>query len=247
MDKKFLLVSFLAIAASFVGGFFVANALNRTELESLRAENEKLKAGSIEPPETQDDNSITDDELRAKIAEADRNPGNFDFQKNLGIALYKYAAMKRDDGLLKESARILDRASGQKKDDFDVLVALGNAHFDMGYFGKHSDEFAISREIYIKALAIRATDVEVRTDLGLTYFLADPPDDTLAIAEFQRSLKTDPRHVKTLEFIIQSFIRQKKLAEAETYLATLRSAQPANENLPDLESKITEAKDPQQK
>jgi hypothetical protein len=53
--------------------------------------------------------------------------------------------------------------------------------------------------------------------------------------------------VKTLEFIIQSFIRQKKLAEAETYLATLRSAQPANENLPDLESKITEAKDPQQK
>src|SRR6266700_928785 len=120
MDKKFLLVSFLAIAASFIGGFFIANALNRGELNTLRAENEKMRSASPERPDVQDDASISDNELHAKIAEADRSPENFEYQKNLGLALYKYAAIKRDDSLLKESARILDRATKLKKDDFDV-------------------------------------------------------------------------------------------------------------------------------
>lgn len=247
MGKKFLLISLVAVAASFTGGFFVANALNRNELNSLRAENDRLKSASAETSDTKSDASISDDELRSKIAQADATPSDFVYQKNLGLALYKYAAVKNDSGLLKESARILDRAATLKKDDFDVLVGLGNAHFDMGYFGKDTAELVVARDIYGRALAFHPNDVEVRTDLGLTYFLADPPDDKHAIDAFQQSLKNDPKHTKTLEFLIQSLARQKKIADAENYLARLRAADPANETLTGLESKIAEAKNAQGK
>ena len=247
MGKKFLLISLVAVAASFAGGFFVANALNRNELNSLRTENDRLKSASTEISDTNSDASISDDELRSKIAQADANPSDLAYQKNLGLALYKYAAMKSDRGLLKESARILDRAAKLKKDDFDVIVGLGNAHFDMGYFGKDTAELGVARDIYGRALVLKPDDVEVRTDLGLTYFLADPPDDAHAIEAFQRSLKNDPKHAKTLEFLIQSLIRQKNITDAENYLARLRAADPTNETLNGLENKITEAKNAQHK
>lgn len=242
MNKKFLLISLLAIGASFVGGFFVANALNRTELNSLRADNDRLKAASADPSENQDDTSISDAELRSKIDEADRNPDNFEYQKNLGLALYKYAAMKRDDALLKESVRILDRASAVKKEDFDVLAGLGNAHFDLGYFGKNTTELTLARDLYTQALALHPNDAEVRTDLGLTYFLVDPPDDETAVQEFRKSLKSDPKHAKTLEFMIQSLVRQNRLTDAESYLSQLRAVDPSDEAITGLEAKIAEAK-----
>lgn len=247
MEKKFLWISLVAIAASFAGGFFIANALNRNEMNSLRAENERLKSASAESPDTADDRTISNDELREKIAEADRSPDNFAYQKNLGLALYRYAAMKQDIDLLKESARILDRAAKLQKDDFDIVVGLGNAHFDIGYFGKNNDELQRSREFYRRALTMRPNDAEVLTELGMTFFLYDPPEDALAIDEFQKSLKSNPKHEKTLEFIIQSLLRLKRVSDAENYLAQLRSANPTNETAAALELKIAEAKGPQPK
>ncbi|MEP6850462.1 MAG: tetratricopeptide repeat protein [Acidobacteriota bacterium] len=242
MDRKYLAISFLAILASFAGGFFAANALNRSELNSLRTEVDHLNSASAAKLEPDNDASISDDELHAKIVEADKNPTNFDYQKNLGTALYQYASMKRDDSLLKESIRILDRASKLKADDVDVMVALGNAHFDIGYFSKIPAEMVASRKFYDEALAVRPNDVEIRTDLGLTYFLADPPDDAKAIEEFQRSLKADPKHTKTLEFMIQSLVRQNKVADAERYLEQLKAADPSNETIAGLEAKVAQAK-----
>lgn len=232
----------VAVVASFFGGFLMANAFNRNELNSLRSENERLRTTPANTQDTSEQPSVDDNELKSKIAEADQNPSNFDFQKNLGLALYKYAAMKRDTDLLKESARILERASGLRKDDIDVLSGLGNAHFDLGYFGKDNSELIRSREFYTRVIDARPNDVEVRTDLGLTYFLVEPPDDGNAIAEFQRSLKSDPKHEKTLEFLIQALVRAKRLPEAEKYLSELRAVDPAGETIPGLKAKIAEAK-----
>ena len=240
-------ISLIAIAASFAGGFFIANALNRSELNLLRAENERLKTASTPAPDAQDQPTISDAELREKIAKADSDPGDFVYQKKLGLALYQYAAMKQDTNLFKESARILDRASKIRKDDLDIMVGLGNAHFDLGFYGKNNDELVIAREYYSRALATRPNDVEIRTDLGLTYFLYDPPDDARAVEEFQRSLRSNPKHEKTLEFMIQSMLRSKRIEDSEKYLAQLQAANPANENLPGLKSKIAEARGAQPK
>jgi tetratricopeptide (TPR) repeat protein len=247
MGKKLVSLSLLTVIASFAGGFLLANALNRNEMNLLRSENEKLKTASDASPETPNDFSLDDNELLDKIAEADKNPRNFDFQKNLGLALYKYAAMKQDTDILKESSRILSRAEDLRRNDLDVIVGLGNAHFDLGYFGKDNSELIRSREFYDRALSMRPNDVEVRTDLGLTYFLVDPPEDEKAITEFQKSLKTNPKHEKTLEFIIQSLLRVNRVADAENYLAWLRSTDPSGETLRPLAAKIEQAKGGQPK
>src|SRR4029079_7426476 len=120
MPKRVVWLSLAAVILSFVGGFFLANSMNRKELESLRAENERRKAS----PESAADGSpdLSNDEIRAKIAEADRNPSNLAFQKNLGLALYRYATLKKDADLLAESARLLERAAALDPKDFEVLV-----------------------------------------------------------------------------------------------------------------------------
>lgn len=239
MDKKFLWISLAAVAISFAGGFLLANALNRAELTAVRSENERLRS---EIPGTDEPQSeLTGEEIRTKIAEADRNPDNFQFQKTLGLALYRYAAMKKDTDLLAEAVRLLTRAGDLQKTDNDVIVGLGNAYFDIGYFKKDNAGFIRSREFYLKALEKKPDDVEIRTDLGLTYFLQEPADDDRAAAEFRKSLSIDPKHEKTLQFMIQTLLRQKKIAEAGGLLARLREINPANETLPGLSAELARA------
>ncbi len=236
MDKRFLWLSLAAVAISFAGGFLLANALNRAELTALRSENERLKTdpSASGPNEAE----LTAEEIRSKISEADSNPGNFQFQKTLGLGLYRYAAMKKDTDLLSEAARLLDRASELQKEDHDVLIGLGNAYFDIGYFKKDNASFERSREFYQKALQKKPDDAETRTDLGLTYFLQEPPDDDKALTEFRKSLSIDPKHEKTLQFTIQTLLRQKKIEEAGTLLARLREVNPANETLAALAGQV---------
>ena len=145
MTTKFWLISLVAVIASFFGGFLMANALNRAELNSLKAENEKLKNTAKNAQDDEQQPVLDDSELKAKIAQADQNPQDFDFQKKLGLALGKYASIKQDPDLLKEAVRILARANGLQKTDADILVGLGNAHFDLGYFNKDNNELAAAR------------------------------------------------------------------------------------------------------
>jgi uncharacterized protein YneF (UPF0154 family) len=242
MTTKFWLISLVAVIASFFGGFLMANALNRAELNSLKAENEKLKTTAKDIQSNDQQPALDDSELKAKIAQADQNPQDFDFQKKLGLALGKYASIKQNPDLLKEAVRILARANGLQKSDADVLVGLGNAHFDLGYFQNDNAELTTAQQLYTQALAAKADDPDLRADLGLTYFLYDPPDDAKAVGEFQRSLKANPKHEKALEFIIQSLVRMNRIPDAEKYLADLRSANPSDVTLPGLTAKVEQAK-----
>lgn len=238
MEKKFLWLGILTAVLSFVGGFFVANSLNRGELSTLRAENERLKASS--PQGTGGSESeLSTEEIRQRIAEADANPADHTFQRNLGLALYRYAAAKQDTELLGHAARFLQRADSLKSGDYDVIVALGNAHFDIGYFKQENKPFETARSYYAKALAQKPDDVDVRTDVGLSYFLQQPPDDDKAAAEFKKSLETNPNHEKSLNFLIQSLIRQNKLDEAKVHLETFRQSNPNSQAVAQLSAQIS--------
>ena len=229
----------MAVIISFFGGFLLANALNRNELNTIRAEIERLK-NSI--PQDKSEVSLSDEEIRQKIAEADKNPENFNFQKNLGLALYRYATMKQDAQLLAEIARLLTRANQQDAKDYEVLITLGNCYFDIGYIKKDNENLTKAREFYQKALSQKPNDVDVRTDLGLTYFLVNPPETDKALAEFQKSLQTNPKHEKTLQVTAQALLSQKKVAEAANYLTRLREVNPENQFLPELESQLSQQK-----
>ncbi len=225
----------------------LANALNRNQLSDLRAENEHLKNTQTATQTNESENALTDDEIAQKIAEADRNPDNFAFQKNLGRALYRYATMRQDSELLEKVSRLLERANKLNAKDYDVLVALGNVNFDIAYLRKDNEKFQEAREFYEKALEQKPSDSDVRTDLGLTYFLTAPSDNEKATAELQKSLEANHKNEKALQFLIQAFLKQNKTKEAEKYIELLRAVNQNNETLPELTVQLADSKNKSEK
>jgi tetratricopeptide (TPR) repeat protein len=236
MQGKHYLISAIVGLAAFVGGFLLANSLNRTETERLRSDLEAAKNSQRSDPRSE--GSLSDDEINAKVAEAEGNPQNFQFQKGLGIALYRYGAMKQDAAVIEKAIPILERATRLDAKDADVLTALGNAHFDIGYFNKDNDALARSRTSYETALKARPDDVGLITDLGLTYYLQQPPDLERAAAQFERSLAKDARHERALQFYIHALIQQNKIAKANEQLTKLREINPQNPSIGELSALI---------
>lgn len=238
MHKNTIAFVLAAALGGFIGGFWLANSINRSAaLPSAAAP--PSNANTAATPQSGDE--LSDSEITAKIAEADRNPGNFTFQRDLGISLYKYGAFKQRTDLLAESARILERASSLKPDDFDVLVALGNAHFDLGFFKKDAASFEKSRQVYRKALAVRPNEADVTTDLGITYFLQEPPDYPKAEAELKKVSDANPTHDRSLQFLVRIYLGQKKITEAKAALSKLTTLNAQNQAIPELNKLVAEA------
>jgi tetratricopeptide (TPR) repeat protein len=237
VEKKALTIAIISLVAGIAIGFLSANGFNRSELDALRSENARLKAGA----ETAGDQEprLSDEEIQSRIRKADENPSDLEYQKNLGVALYRYAAMKKDVPLLMESMRLLKRVLVSDPGNFDINVALGNAYFDIAYFGQDSPAFATARQYYETALKSKPADSPVRTDYGLTYFLQDPPDNERAVSEFSMALKSDPKNERTLEFAVQAYIKLHDQANAKKTLESLRSANSANASIPELATAVS--------
>lgn len=235
MNKNIIWLSLIAVIISFIGGFLLANALNRSEINQLRS-----RENPSEPEKTtaqsSGDSTLSDEEIKKRISEADQNPDNFAFQKGLGLALYQYAGMKQDGDLLGEVRRILERAYQNNPNDYEVMIALGNTYFDYGLIKKDNESFINSRKYYLELLKINPRNSDVRTSLGLTYFLAEPPETDLAVAEFEKTLKENPNHEKALRAISQALIKQNKVAEAQKYISQLQKINPQNPFLSELQN-----------
>jgi tetratricopeptide (TPR) repeat protein len=68
-------------------------------------------------------------------------------------------------------------------------MQLGNLYFD-------AERYADAIKWYGDALRITPNDVNVSTDLGVSYYYSNQPDK--ALEQFERSLKLDAKHAKTL-------------------------------------------------
>jgi len=241
MDKNSILVATIALLVGFIGGFFLANSLNRSEMNAMRSQAPPA-AANANGPANNDDPSLSQDEIKAKVEEADKNPDNFNFQRDLGVGLYRYGAMKQDLGVLAEAARILARANSLDPKDVDVLVNLGNAHFDIGFAKKDQASFDKAREFYTKAIAIRPDDPNVRTDLGISYYVQPVPDYSRAASELQKVVEANPRHDRSMQFLAEVYVAQNKIPDAEKLLAKIKEANPTNPAIKELSSHIEAAK-----
>lgn len=253
MNKKAFWLSIIGII-SFAGGFFLANALNRKEIDSLTAENGRLKSASqtTQGEETGDAPVLSDEEIQQKLDEADKNPENAEFQKNLAMALYRYAAMKRQPKWLKDVSRLLTRVYEKNPKDYNTLVSLGNIYLDTALEIAQTDiietkadtnkSLEKAGEFYQKALQINPDDEDVRIDLGLTFMNSHPPESDKAFSEFQKVLKANPKNQKALENITKVLIDRGNLTEAENYLNNLKKINPNNENITDLQNRLDKEK-----
>ncbi|MGH9143888.1 MAG: tetratricopeptide repeat protein [Vicinamibacterales bacterium] len=68
-------------------------------------------------------------------------------------------------------------------------VQLGNLYFD-------AERYDDAIKWYGDALKLAPDDVNVSTDLGVSYYYSNQPDK--ALTQFDRSLRLDPKHAKTL-------------------------------------------------
>jgi tetratricopeptide (TPR) repeat protein len=241
MNKKSLIISVIAVILSFAGGFILANALNRREMNNLQAELGRAKNSQPNTTETSE-TTLGEDEIRQKIAEADASPNNIEYQKSLAIALYRYADMKQESRWLPDVARILGRVVENNPKDYNAVVSLGNIYFDIAHDKKDNEIYKKARDYYKKALEIKPDDAETQTDLGLTYLMQNPADEANAVAAFQKSLKIDPKNEKALQNMAQAQIGIGNTPEAERFLGELKAINPNSEILKELAAKITEKK-----
>lgn len=242
MGKKNFWISIIGVVISFAGGFLLANAFNRQEIASLQAEVGRLKTDSPQRDETSSETVLTNDEIRQKIDEADRNPDNAEFQKNLGMALYRYATMRQNADLLPDVGRLLERAYTKNPDDYETIIALGNVYTDLYQTKNDAKNLEKSRQFYRKALEIKPNDAEAHNDLGASFLFANPPENERAIAEFQKSLQTNPKDERTLEYLIRATANAGRIDEAENLIAKLKQINPKNEALSDLETLVAQGK-----
>lgn len=236
MEKKLLTIAALALIAGITIGFLIANRLNRIEMETLRNENARLKA----PKDGESDQSptLTAEEIRSRIAKADENPSDLQYQRNLGVALYRYASMKKDVPLLAESTRLLKRALPADATGVDINAVLGNAYFDIAYFGENPQGYSEARPFYESALKKKPGDAAIRTDYGLTFFLQAPPDYNRALAEFSTALRTDPKNERALEFSIQAFLKLNDSLSARKTLDQLKAVNSSNPSIAGLTNEV---------
>jgi len=90
-----------------------------------------------------------------------------------------------------DPARVQALQAAAEKDAKDVQsrVQLGNLFFD-------AEQYPQAIAWYEQAIALNPADPNVSTDLGVAYYYTNQSDR--ALTQFDRSLATDPKHIKTL-------------------------------------------------
>ena len=66
MSNRSILITIGAVLLAFIAGFLVANGLNRSQLDAIKTENEKLKTENSR--EARGELTLTAEELRQSVA-----------------------------------------------------------------------------------------------------------------------------------------------------------------------------------
>lgn len=224
MSKENILFVVIGLLGGLIIGFMFANSVNQRGAATVAQTTPSgaLPAGHPDVPGAGPGGMQP--EVQAAIDQARKEPDNFEAQMKAAEFYYQ---IQRFDGALE----FLKRANELKPDSREVIVNLANAYFDSG---KYED----AEKWYASALAKKADDVDVRTDLGLTFIFRDKPNYDRAIQEFQRSLELNPSHPQTLQNLTVAYTKKGDSANANQTLAKLESFDPTNESIAKLREEI---------
>ena len=233
MGSKVYLIMFGVLIIGFVGGFLIANSLNKAEIDRLKSQQ------LIAQEETQKGNELSAEEIEARLKEADQKPEDFNYQKGLGMALYSYAASKQDDSLLEDVERLLKRAHELKPDDYVVLVSYASIQFDIGKNEKDLTRLSDSRKNFEKALKIKPDDARVLSNLALTYLEVEKPEPDKALGYLEKAYELDPKDPTVLANFVRLYLARGELQKSREYVSKLKEAAPGHPLIKRFESRIT--------
>lgn len=91
-----------------------------------------------------------------------------------------------------------------------AAVQLANTYFD-------AERYSDAIKWYVQALEVKPDDPDASTDLGVSYYYTSQTD--LALQQFDKSLKLNPKHTKTLlnQGIVLAFGKRDLAAAAEAW------------------------------
>lgn len=235
MDKKKFLYGVIGLLIGTGVGYWATDSLNRNFVGATQAERGVTNSAELPPdhPPTGEAGraaqaaagsgsaASTDSGAQADVAaviqQARNEPTNFDAQMKAGNL---FSQIKRYD----QAAEFYEKARQIKPQEHVVLVALGNANFDLQLY-------PAAERWYKEALKIKPDDVDARTDLGLSYYLREPKELDKAIAEYRTSLGYNPRHEQSLQNLITALLAKGDKAAARSYLQPLEQVNPNNQAL----------------
>lgn len=229
MNKENILFGLVGLLAGVIIGFMFANSVNQRVVVGsavpAAASNTSLPPGHPDVPGGQSAQSTANaPEVQAAIDQARKEPDNFEAQIK---AADFYNQIQRFDG----AVEFLTRANQLRPNDYNVIVQLGNSNFD-------ADKYIEAEKWYTRALTIKSDDINVRTDLGLTFIFREPPNFDRAIQEFKRSLETDPNHIQTLQNLTVAYTKKGDAEKARSILARLEQLDPSNSAISKLREDI---------
>jgi tetratricopeptide (TPR) repeat protein len=225
MDKDKFLYGIIGLLAGCIIGFLFANSLNQGQVQTAAlpptATTAQMPPNQNLPPDhpqvAGNPNAATGaplPEVTEALKKAEANPKDFDAQLNAGDLYYQ---IQRFD----EAAKFYERAAKIRPDATVVLVKAGNAFFD-------AEKYETAEKWYTSALAKTPDDVNVRTDLGLTFYLRNPPDVERAIKEYKVSLEKNPNHELTLQNLVVAQREKGDTKAAQETMDRLAKINPAN-------------------
>jgi tetratricopeptide (TPR) repeat protein len=224
MNKENLLFGVVGLLAGLIIGFLFTNSINKDGSSPVAAaevrNNSNIPPGHPEigaPGGPTATGGAMQPAVQAAIEKAKQSPDDFDAQVKAAESYYQ---IERYD----EAISFLKAANKIKPDDREIIVHLGNANFD-------ADHYEEAEKWYTIALQKQADDVNVRTDLGLTFVFRAPPNYDRAIQEFTRSLATDPNHIQTLQNLTVAYTKKGDAAKATATVAKLEGIDPKNTSI----------------
>jgi cytochrome c-type biogenesis protein CcmH/NrfG len=241
--KEKISIFAVGLVVGLVAGFVVTNYLNRPEFAPGAASTTAATRGGQPQPQpgpNANEQQISDEELQHIKETVDANPEKYEDQLMLADYLMRIRHMPVD------SIKYYERANALKPTELKPLVGLGDANLDAASEttdeAKRNEMLVKATGYYEKALAIEPKNVNLLTDMGLTYFFRSPSETEKAIAQYRKSLAIDPKHEITLLNLTIALLSKGDAPAAEETIATLQSVNPAHERIPQLRANLDKVK-----
>lgn len=230
MKKDNVMFGVLGLIVGLVIGFVFANSVNKTAAVATPGSavpgstSTSVSGNPALPPDHPPLGTSSGDmatgpgeivpQVAAAIEKAKAEPKNFEAQMTAADLYYQ---IQRYD----EAAQFYEAANKLKPADAEPMIKLGNSLFD-------AEKYLEAEKWYLLALEKEPKNINVRTDLGLTYFLREPRELDKAITEYKAALVLDPEHEITLQNLALAYTEKGDMASFDQTLAKLKQVNPKN-------------------
>ena len=212
LNKNTVVFGIVGLLIGLTIGFFAANYVNRNASFNQQASQNATNLPAINIEEHNPVVMMPD--VRQVLEIARNEPNNFDAQIRAGEMYYK---IQRFDKAL----NYYIKAQKIKPNDLQANIELAGIYYEM-------KNYIDAAKYFMKALEIDPKNTDVRSDLGLTFYLREPSDNERAIREYRKSLDIDPNHEPSLQNLSIVLKRMNAKKELNKTLSRLKKVNPKN-------------------